>query len=142
MNTASPTKFRSFLLLSIPLLQLLSPCQAWAQHQQLRWIQNDNRINFHVKTNRLEPVFQENTTDFLTRYFDLPDGDMLIADNRLTDANGEEHVRFKHLHRGHEIIGSDIIGHYKDDRLTSFNGVVFFPSDITVRVDEQSALDS
>ncbi|MBI1306230.1 MAG: PKD domain-containing protein [Bacteroidetes bacterium] len=69
------------------------------------------------------------------------DDDSLIILSDSKDPLGEHHIRTIHLHKGVEVVGSQIVFHYKNNKLISFNGHFYKPQkQSVVRLEKEVAL--
>ncbi len=128
MNTTSPTKSRNaqwHSLLAILVLLLLSGIVKAQNTTELRKSESAQSTNFHIKVSETSTISIANTSQFILNYFELPKENRFDPRKRLTDAIGLVHIRFTHYLGEHEILGSDVVGHYLNGVLQSFNGVLY-----------------
>ena len=117
---------RYFLLNCLYVLILL---QSQTANGQLYLEHDDNSIAFH-KINLAAQNIQPNVVNaFLLNTFDLNRTHQFIEKQKLTDNKGFTHIRYVHHHNNHRVLGSDVIGHFKNGRLHSINGRLRRPTD-------------
>ena len=120
---------------------------SYAQTQsaiQVLKVAEDNSIEHAALTDE-RMVHSTQAIAFLKQVYQLPKTDDLIAYRELSDDLGQLHIRYKHLRNNYVVKGSELIGHFKDGFMQSFNGHVFKPQvqDYKIQVEEarQIAMD-
>lgn len=84
----------------------------------------------------------EATPDFFKKYYGLEKGHEFKVERSLSGNNGELHVRFYHYYNGIEVMASELIGHYRNNILQSFNGRVHsFKTQVNPALMNEKALE-
>lgn len=92
---------------------------------EVKRFENNAGLRFHLNVPKTLNITQLLTPDFVTTYFELSRPYRYQKHNTLTDALGQRHVRYKLFYNNIEILGSNVVAHFKDGLLYSINGVLF-----------------
>ena len=113
------TKNYRFHVLFISLLGLCLIAEA-QQQQVLRT--NADHGSLHALVPLDVAISVHMAADYLHAASDLSRFDRLEEHSRITDKLGELHIRYKHYYQGTPVVGSQLIAHFKDGKMHSYNG--------------------
>jgi gliding motility-associated-like protein len=86
--------------------------------------QNDNGLRFHQSVNVKEGVLVQSTPAFISEEFNLDRSFSIVKGKEIEDGD-ELHVRFYIYKNSVKVLGSEVIGHYKNGVLYAINGHLY-----------------
>lgn len=132
-------------LLNITLIMLFFglPLGLSAQNEsvgQSRFIENKG-LHFDIKLEGIR-LAESQVPQYFAYYFELDKQSNFKVLRRFTDSEDVLHIRYAHFIASNKVLGSEIIGHFRNGILESFNGILYNSKGQKPLFEESEALQS
>jgi len=107
--------------------------------QKERYIDNEG-LHFDIKLAGTR-IAESQVEQFLVSYFKLNKSNTFRVVRKLKVDEGEEHIRYAHFVENRKVIGSEVIGHFRNGILEGYNGILYKAAEQLAIVDQEMALE-